>query len=473
MDTTGIPHSPRRLPLLGDIRDMNPRSPVQDSMRLGRELGPIFTRRLPGVEIVLVSGIDLVTEVNDEQRFGKHVGLGVRNLRAVVGDGLFTAFNEEPNWRLAHDILQPGFTAEAMRGYHSIMLDVARELIANWDTRAGAGTVDVAADMTRLTMETIGRAGFGYRFGSFQRAEPHPFVTAMTRVLRYGQLGTIKVPLVRRLIAGSARQHEADVRLMTDLVDEVIEARQGGTEPGRDLLDLMLHSRHPETGQRLDPVNVRHQVITFIVAGHETTSGALAFALYYLTRNPDVLAKARAEVDALWGEASDPDPTFAEVAKLRYVRRILDEAMRLWPTAPGYQRAAREDLVLGGKYPMRKGDGVVVLLPMLHRDPAVWPDPERFDPDRFAPGEARKRPPQAYKPFGTGERACIGRAFALHEAVLALGLLVHRYDFRHDPAYQLRVAESLTLKPEGFRLALRPRRLPARDSVDLQEASPH
>ncbi|WP_031940893.1 cytochrome P450, partial [Prescottella defluvii] len=134
--------------------------------------------------------------------------------------------------------------------------------------------------------------------------------------------------------------------------------------------------------------------------------GALSFALHYLARNPDVLAKARAEVDAVWG---DEAPPFEKVAKLRYVRRVLDETLRLWPTAPAYAREAREDTVLGGRYPMRAGDWVLVLIPSLHRDPAWGSDPERFDPDRFAPEHVRGRAPHIYKPFGTGERACIGR----------------------------------------------------------------
>lgn len=448
MDTTGLPHRPGRLPVIGDLIGANPRTPLQDTLRIGKRVGPIFTRKVFGFEIVFVGGAALVAELNDETKFGKHVGMGIENLRALAGDGLFTAHTHEPNWRLAHDILQPAFSAEAMRRYHPVMLDVARELIARWD--AASGPVDVSADMTRLTLETIGLAGFGYRFGSFERSEPHPFVTAMIRALRYAQLQNVKLPFVRRAFAGTAEQNQADIATMTNLVDEVIEARRGGGL--ENLLDLMLTEGHPETGERLDPVNIRNQAITFVVAGHETTSGALSFALYYLTRHPELLAKARAEVDAVWG---DREPAFGDVAKLRYVRRCLDEAMRLWPTAPGYSREAREDVVLGGKYRMRKGDWVIVPLPLVHRDPAVWADPEEFDPDRFEPAAVKKRPAQAYKPFGTGERACIGRQFALHEAVLALGMVVQRYDFEVDPAYELEIAESLTLKPSGF--TLRPR----------------
>jgi unspecific monooxygenase len=458
VDTTVIPHPPRRLPLLGDVLGMSPRTPVQSALRTVRDLGPIAARKMFSTEIVIVSGTDLVAELGDETRFCKHVGFHLPPLRSIVGDGLFTAENDEPNWQLAHDILAPAFTREAMRGYHPIMLEVVRELLCRWDAAADRGArVDVSADTTRLTLETIGRAGFGYRFGSFGRDRPHPFVTAMIRSLRYAHLSLLP-PAVRRVLAGPARRHRADVATMEHIVDEVIAARRDGAAPeASDLLDLMLRTAHPETGHRLDPVNIRQQVITFMVAGHETTSGALSFALYYLTRDPQALARAQAEVDALWGRAGDPEPAFTDLPKLRYVRAVLDEALRLWPTAPAYLRAARTDTVLGGRYRMNAGDWAMVLLPLLHRDPQVWPDPDRFDPDRFAPGQVKTRPAHAYKPFGTGQRACIGRQFALHEAVLALALILHRYQLTPEADYRLRIAESLTLKPRDFELLPRRR----------------
>lgn len=459
MDNATIPHPPHRLPLLGDVLGMNPRTPVQSVLRQVRDLGPISVRKVFSSQIVTVGGADLVAELSDDTRFAKHVGFYLPPLRRIVGDALFTADDDEPNWQLGHDILVPAFTREAMVGYHTIMLEVARELLARWDSAAACGQpVDVSADMTRLTLETIGRAGFGYRFASFDRDRPHPFVSAMSRALRYANLSMLPpwVPL-RRVLAGSARQNRADVALMERIVDEVIQARRDGAAPDTlDLLDRMLATAHPETGHRLDPVNIRQQIITFMIAGHETTSGALSFALYYLTQHPQALARAQAEVDMLWGQVDDPEPTFTDIPKLRYVRAVLDEALRLWPTAPAYLRAARTDTVLGGRYRMSQGDWILVLLPLLHRDPQVWPDPDRYDPDRFAPGQAKSRPPHAYKPFGTGQRACIGRQFALHEAVLALGLVLHRYHLTPRDDYRLQIAESLTLKPQGF--GLRPRR---------------
>ncbi len=461
MDTAGIPHPPHRLPWLGDVLHLNVRTPLQASMATARELGPIFKRRLFGRELVFVSGADLVAELSDESRFAKHVGLGIENLRGLGGDGLFTAYNSEPNWQRAHDILQPSFAADSMRSYHPVMLEVARELTASWDSHVDGAPVDVSADMTKVTLETIGRTGFGYDFGSFERDRPHPFVSAMVGSLRYAQRKSFRPPVVGRMLdRRAARRNAADIAYMVEQVDEVIAARREAGDTGtRDLLGRMLNEPHPDTGTFLDPVNIRNQVITFLIAGHETTSGALSFALYYLAQHPEVVAKAQAEADAVWGGQADPEPTFKEVSKLRYVRRVLDEALRLWPTAPAYSREAREDVVLGGRHRMRQGDWAMVLIPSLHRDPDVWgPDPESFDPERFAPGQARKRPPHTYKPFGTGERACIGRQFAIHEATLVLGLLLHRYDMHPDPDYRLRVTELLTLKPEGFTLNLERRR---------------
>lgn len=450
-----IPHPPYRLPLVGDIVGASRHTPLQDSLKYARTLGPIFRRNAFGKEFVFTWGAGLVAELADESRFAKHVGLGVANLRPVAGDGLFTAYNHEPNWQLAHDVLAPGFSREAMAGYHPMMLAVAERLTEHWDRAAAAGrSVDVPGDMTKLTLETIARTGFGHDFGSFERARRHPFVTAMVGTLTYAQrLNSVPAPLTPLLLRRASRRNAADIERLNRIVDEVVRERRadGGGGGGGDLLDRMLDTAHPETGERLSAENVRRQVITFLVAGHETTSGALSFALHYLSREPEVAARARAEVDRVWGDTAAPG--YEQVAKLRYVRRVLDESLRLWPTAPAFAREATRDTVLAGEHPMRRGAWTLVLTPMLHRDPEVWgADAGRFDPDRFDARAVRARPPHVFKPFGTGARACIGRQFALHEATLVLGLLLRRYELRPDPAYRLRVTERLTLMPEGLRL---------------------
>src|ERR1700743_1062706 len=180
IDTSDLPHPPFRVPFLGDVLGLNPRTPFQSSLPQTRKLGPISARKMLGTEMVAVSGLDLVAEVHDETRFGKHVAHPLTPLREVIGDALITVETDNPNWKLAHDILKPAFSREAMQGYHSIMVQAIREMMDRWDGAADSGRrVDVTADTTRLALESIGRAGFGYRFGSFERCPQHFFVSAM------------------------------------------------------------------------------------------------------------------------------------------------------------------------------------------------------------------------------------------------------------------------------------------------------
>ncbi|CAM5625487.1 Bifunctional cytochrome P450/NADPH--P450 reductase OS=Streptomyces alboniger OX=132473 GN=CP975_32150 PE=3 SV=1 [Streptomyces alboniger] len=360
----------------------------------------------------------------------------------------------------------------SLRTYHPHMLRVARRLIDSWDGRFTPGTaesapVEVSEDMTRMTLDTIGLSGFGYDFESFARTDPHPFVQALVRGLAHSQAKLARVPGGDYTAEDTA--FATDAAYLADVVDEVIGARKAtGDTSTDDLLGLMLNSPHPASGEALDEANIRNQVITLLIAGHETTSGTLAFALYHLLKNPAALHRAQAEVDALWGDTPDPEPTYEDVGRLRYVRQILNEALRLWPTAPAFQRVARADTVIGGRHPVAAGQSLVVLTPVLHRDP-VWGDNvEEFDPERFTPEAEAARSPHAYKPFGTGERACVGRQFALHEATMLLGMLVHRYRFIDHARYRLEVKETLTLKPDAFTMTLAART--PRDRAHTREA---
>ncbi|MQS16969.1 cytochrome P450 [Streptomyces kaniharaensis] len=432
--------------------------PVLRSMEMARQYGPAFVQRLHGRDLMMVSSLDLVEELADDERFVKGIGPGLVNVREFTGDGLFTAYNEEPNWARAHDILMPAFALGSMRTYHPVMLRVARRLIDSWDRSSAAGApVDVPGDMTRMTLDTIGLAGFGFDFGSFERDEPHPFVEAMVNCLEWAMTKITRSPELDHGERDAA--FRVDVDYLTGVVDEVIATRAGSPEPGpaEDLLGLMLGAVHPGDGTRLDAENIRNQVITFLIAGHETTSGALSFALYYLTKHPAVLRQVQREVDALWGDQADPEPSYEDVGRLRYTRQVLNEALRLWPTAPQFSRAAREDTLLGGRIPLRAGQTVMVLSTMLHRDPAWGDNPELFDPSRFDPEAEAARSPHAFKPFGTGERACIGRQFALHEATMLLGMLVHRYRLIDHADYRLTLKQTLTIKPDDFTLTLAPR----------------
>lgn len=428
--------------------------PAQALTRLAVDLGPLFEVQGLGIRYVVAAGADAIRDLNDETRFCKHLGPEIDSLRTLGGDGLFTARTGESNWLAAHELLMPAFSQSAMRGYHDDMLDVTADLLARWDAAAGRRTVDVPADTTRATLESVVRCSAGYSFNLFSTRNTHPHVRHMVAALkRAGLLGMVRASSLPKFLARpierNLRRHSAHwAKVADDIIAARLAASVGDTPVRRDLLQLMLESD-------LDIANIRYQLINFLIAGHETTSGALSFALYYLSREPAMFARARAEVDEVWGDADQP--SFENVTKLRYIRRVFDEALRLHPPLPGYYRVAREDTVLAGRYPMRKGEWALALTASLHRDPAWGPDPDRFDPDRFEPQRVRERPAGLYKPFGTGERACIGRQFALHEAVLLLASIVRRYDLIIDPDYQLTVLERPTQLPRRFRLGLRRR----------------
>jgi cytochrome P450/NADPH-cytochrome P450 reductase len=453
MDATAPIPQPKPDPVLGNIRDVDAEAGVQSFMRLARTYGPIFRLDFPGRSVLVVSSRALVDELCDESRFDKKVHHPLEQVRAFAGDGLFTAYTEEPNWGKAHRILMPAFGPLGVREMFDKMIDVADQMLVRWE-RFGPGTViDVADNMTRLTLDTIALCAFDYRFNSFYQNEMHPFVGAMVDALHEAGARGRRPELAQRLMLLSNRRYGEDVRHMHEIADELIAERR--RDPNRadknDLLRRMLEGRDPATGESLPDENIRYQMVTFLIAGHETTSGLLSFALYLLLAHPDVLARTRSVVDEVLG-ADAPRPE--HLVRLRWVEQVLMETLRLWPTAPAFGLRAHGDTTIGGRYPVTTADTVMVLVPMLHRDETAWgPDVEAFRPERFDREAEARLPPNSWKPFGNGQRACIGRPFAMQEATLVLAMILQRFDLvAADPHYALRIKETLTLKPEGFHL---------------------
>src|SRR3954452_25433489 len=449
---------PRPRPVVGNLPDLDPEKGIFGLMELAREHGPIYRLELPGTELLVVSSQELVDELCDERRFDKKLHNPLRNVRDFAGDGLFTAETAEPNWGAAHRILMPAFGPAALRTMFDGMTDIAEQLLLKWERQGPAHRIDVSDNTTRLTLDTIALCSFSYRFNSMYSDQMHPFVGAMVRSLvESGERGR-RLPLQNRLMLRTRHQYDEDKRLMYEVADRLIADRRRHPLPDgqHDILDTMLQAADPRTGDRLSDENVRYQLVTFLIAGHETTSGLLTFTLYELLRNPDLLRRARAHVDDVLGDRS---PRFEDLARLDYLDRVLKESLRLCPTAPAFAVQPFEDTVIGGRYPVRQGQTLLVLTPQLHRDPAVWgADAEVFDPDRFSFERARALPPNAWKPFGNGRRSCIGRGFALQEATLFLAMALQRFDLTPaDADYQLKVKQTLTIKPDGLYLHARRR----------------
>ncbi len=465
---------PRELPILGHALEIGGEGVVDSLARLAREQGPIYRLTFPGQSLLVVTSHALASELCDQTRFHKHLHGPLRELRPLAGDGLFTAAHGEENWGRAHRLLMPVFGALAMPTYFEPMLDIADQMLTRWERLGPDAVHDVPDQMTRLTLDTLALSAFDYRFNSFYGDEMHPFVDAMVRALVEAGERPRRPKVVNAALLGRKKRFEEDVQLMFGITDELVARRRARLPDGdgpNDLLQRMLTSADPLTGERLSDENIRYQLITFLIAGHETTSGLLSYATYRLIRHPDVWARLQAQVDEVLG---DRMPTQEDMARLPFVDQVLKETLRLHPTAPAFAVEPKEDTIVGGRYAVRKGEELLVALAPLHRDPAVWPDPEAFRPERFAP-DAPPIPANAWMPFGSGERACIGRQFALAEARLVLAMMAQRFDIAFDGSYTLRNKETLTIKPDGLRIRVRQRkairRAPAPTSaVDPVEA---
>ncbi|WP_053363135.1 cytochrome P450 [Bacillus sp. FJAT-27251] len=452
MENLKMMPQPKKYGPLGNVPLLDKEAPTLSFCKFARELGPIYRFEFfGGFSTIFISSQKWAAEVCDDSKFDKSLAGGLSFVRAFAGDGLFTGKTQEPNWQKAHNILVPSFSQQAMKGYHSMMVDIALQLVQKWARLNPGESIDVADDMTKLTLDTIGLCGFNYRFNSFYRVGHHPFILNMVRSLDEAMQQSTRMPIQTKLMFSKKKQFERDIKEMFALVDKLIADRRARGDQGEtDLLARMLSAKDPQTGEQLDDQNIRYQIITFLIAGHETTSGLLSFALYFLLKHPEVLKKAYEEVDSV---LSGPVPTFKQVLELKYIKMILNESLRLYPTAPQFTLYAKEDMVLGNQYPIKKRQNVVVLLPELHRDKEAWgEDAEEFRPERFA--DPSKVPHDAFKPFGNGQRACIGMQFALHEATLLIGMILKHFQLVDHTNYELKIKQTMTLKPDNFTMSV-------------------
>ena len=473
--TTQIP-GPRSLPVVGNLIELLG-STQETSLEFAEDYhakyGGIFALEVMGSRQIFASHHELVAHMCSSDVWSKSVHSSIDQVRDFAGDGLFTAYNDEPNWGKAHRLLMPAFGTMAMKDYFPQMLDIAEQMMVRWERFGPEQTIDVADDMTRLTLDTIALCAFDVRFNSFYSEKPHPFVGAMVRALIEAGERSDRLPGVQHLMVGTNRRYREDIATMQQITQDIVTARSRKPVAERpdDLLERMLSAEDPLTGEKLSEENVQYQLATFLIAGHETTSGLLSFATHKLLTHPEVLQRAREVVDEVLGERT---PQFADLARLGYIGQILRESLRLHPTAPAFALSPSEPTSLGG-YRIAAGESVMVMLPVLHTDAQVWEDPHQFDPDRFSPERMGEIPEYAWMPFGHGARACIGRPFALQEATLVLAMMLQRFDISlTDPDYEMKIAESLTIKPKDLTIRARTRlsHTQVRDHGTAAPASP-
>jgi cytochrome P450 len=360
-------------------------------------------------------------------------------LKPAIGESLFVA--EGSHWHWQRRTAAPAFSPRNVQALAPVMTAAAERAAERIGGAAGRAA-NVFDEMVTTTFEVISDVTFAGG-EAFDREAVHRaingYIESTARVSILDVVGAPTwVPRLSRL--GSAPA----MRAMKAMADRAIDERRRAAPDGvPDLLDLLLDGEDPETHRRMTTAELRDNLLTFIVAGHETTALTLAWALYLCAFDPAVQDRARTEAQAALGDRA---ATVADLGHLPYCRQIVDETLRLYPPAAFLSRSAKAQDRLCGRE-IRPGDTVMLPIYALHRNHLLWPDPHRFDPSRFDGGGSYDR--FAYLPFGGGPRICIGASFALQEAVIILATLLARFRFRRVPGRDPRPVLILTLRPEG------------------------
>ncbi|KAM5535289.1 hypothetical protein V8D89_011043 [Ganoderma adspersum] len=455
--TVPIPRPPA-LPFIGHVTSIDFESFSKSLYLLAQQYGEIYELSFFGEKRIAINSYELANEVCDDKRFPKMVGGALEELRRGIGDGLFTSYGpEEQNWGIAHRLLMPCFSTASIYNMFDDMMDIVHQLVLKWERFGSREKIDPSGDFTRLTLDAISLCSSSYRLNSFYREDPPQFVTAMVDFMVESGRRPARPAIVQAMMTGTNAKYEEDLRILGAVVNEILQDHRDNPPEKPDLVQIMLTARDKQTGLGMSDQNIKYNLLTFLIAGHETTSGMLTFATYFLLKNPDTYRKLREEIDAKIGDRS---MTAQDVGKLPYLLAVMRETLRLAPTAPLRSIHATEDAVLGGKYAIEKGQHMFVNLYSIFRDPKVWgEDADHFRPERMLDGKFEALPPNAWQPFGFGMRACIGRPFAWQEAQLTLVTVLQRFDLiMDDPSYELKVKQTLTIKPANFYIHAIPRK---------------
>ncbi|MER8098771.1 cytochrome P450 [Kitasatospora sp. NPDC094016] len=438
---TALIPGPAGNPLVGSLFDLT-RRPLRTYLAAHRDHGDVVRFRVgpPGlrVEFYGVFSPEGVQQVlgSEAANFRKENAF-YDELRSSVGNGLLTS--QDGDYQRQRRLVQPLFTRRRVDGYAGAVAQEARALTERWNA-IPVGVVDAAEEMSRFALRAVARILFGADVDEAVAVVDRNFPVLGEYVWERG-FAAIRTP--RSWPTPSNRRGAEARRALYAVCDRIVAeraARGDLDEDADDLLTLLGRARG-EDGEQLDPAELRDQVLVFLLAGHETTATSLAFALHLLAKHPEQRKLAQREAETV---LAGREPNAADLESLPYITRVLKEAMRLYPAAALVGRRAVAETVIDG-YVIPAGAQVVVSPLVTHRHPAHWPDPERFDPDRFLPEQERGRHRYAWYPFGGGPRACIGQHFAMLESVLSLGVLLR--DFEMEAVDErVALAQGITLR---------------------------
>jgi cytochrome P450 len=400
--------------------------------------------------MVLLVHPDHVRYVLHENHHNYWKGVLFGKLKRIAGEGL--VFSDGDLWRRQRQLIQPAFHRERIAALAGMMADTTAQILDRWKSEAAAARpIDVAEEMSKLALEIVSKALFGTQLGE----EREEFAGAVTDAMTYANylMNHFMTPPLFVPIPANVRGRRA-IKRVDRIVWKVIEQRRRDGAERTDLLGMLLRARDAETNQAMDDKQLRDEVVTFLVAGHETTAVALSWAWHLLSNHPDAERRLHDEVAAVLGDRA---PTMSDLPSLPYTRMVIEEAMRLYPPAWATNRDSYADDVIGG-YRIRARSAVVLSPYLTHRHPSFWDDPEKFDPERFSPERVADRPDYAYFPFGGGPRGCVGKQFAIMEAQIILAMTAARFRLRAVPGHPVDPYPILTLRPRhGIRMTLEER----------------
>jgi cytochrome P450 len=371
----------------------------------------------------------------------------------LLGAGLLTS--EGAHWRRQRHFMQGPFAVSAIPAYAPAIGAATRELAAAWELRVqtGATEIDMLEEVGALTLDILGRTIFGFDTRADAEDVGHTFTEILDYLQRhyYGLL-----PSLTWIPTADNRRVERNIRHLHEVLASMIAARRAAPDTygfDADLLSIMLRARD-EWGEGMLEHHLRDEVMTLYLAGHQTISESISWVFYALANNPDVERALHAELSEV---CNDREPTESDIERLPYLRMVVDEALRLYPAAPLVTKNARHaDVVTGYRVP---AGALVILSPFVtHRHPAIWPDPERFDPLRHTPELVAARHRFAFLPFSAGYHSCIGGTFALLEIRFAVAILARRFRLHRVPGPSIEPTVTSTTTPKGLRMRLEARR---------------
>ncbi|HKD55452.1 MAG TPA: cytochrome P450 [Steroidobacteraceae bacterium] len=350
-------------------------------------------------------------------------GVGLDRVRILLGKGLMTSEGEL--WRRQRYMMQPLFHRRVITEFASVIAHANDRFIARWEALAARGElVNLTEEMSQLTLEIVLRSIFGRDLDRLSE-----------------QLGGNPFEVVTREQSRDL-QFAFKFRSLTKLVAQLIARRRTSNEEHADYVAMLMEARDKETGEPMGERELIDEIMTLIVAGHETTASGLNWTWYLLSQHPEAEARLHAEIDAAAELAA---PSLAQMEALSYTAQIINEALRLYPPGWLLSRRTIEADTLGG-YPVAPGTNVLLPLYLLHRHPRFWKEPEKFWPERFAPEHEAERSRFAYMPFAAGPRHCIGETFALYEMLMHLYKVARRYRLKYVPDKPLELEAQINLR---------------------------